>query len=109
MHKILADKVFQHFMCLSVAMHILIRKKLSKNSALRQFAHELLLHFVSSSALIYGDEFIVYYVQSSTQLAAEVDSFGSLDSSSAFIFENVMHKLKRMVRSAKNPVLQVAH
>jgi hypothetical protein len=109
MRKILTDNVFPHFMCFSVALNVLLSETLSRDCRFRQFAHELLLHFVSSSAELYGDEFLVYNVHSLTHLAAETEHFGKLDSSSAFIFENYMQKIKRMARSARNPVVQVAH
>lgn len=40
--------------------------------------------------------------------AKEVELSGQLDKSSAFIFENYMQHLKQMVRSARNPLVQVA-
>jgi hypothetical protein len=105
----LKDILFDHFMCLSVAVSILLSDHLSTDPTYRQFAHELLLHFVSKSSELYGEEFLVYNVHSLVHLADEVEAFGKLDNSSAFLFENFMQHLKRMVRSARNPLVQVAH
>jgi len=88
LRKVLADEIFQHFMFLSVAVNILISEKLSVQSEFREFAHKLILHFVSKSAEIFGDEFLVYNVHSLNHLDAETEAFGRLDLSSAFIFEN---------------------
>jgi hypothetical protein len=103
--------VRDHFACLSVAIRILASDTLSVNSEYRSFAHKLLLHFVSGSAAIYGPEFMVYNVHSLVHIADEVETFGKLDNCSAFIFEIFffLQILKRLVRSAKNPVIQVVH
>ena len=75
----------------------------------RQFAHDLLVLFVHESADIYGPEFLVYNVHSLTHLKSEVDEFGSLDNSSAFVFENYTQHLKRFIRNGRNPVVQIAN
>ena len=87
-----------HFFTLNVALNILISDSLSADSEYRTFANELLLHFVSKSAAIYGN-FLVY----------SFHSLVHLDNSSAFVFENFMQTLKRLARSGRNPVLQVSH
>ena len=69
----------------------------------------LLLYFVNRSREIYGPEFLVYNVHSLVHLSLEVEQFGALDNSSAFIFENFLQVLKRSVRSTRNPVLQVVN
>lgn len=107
LRKIVRDDVFDHFMCLSVAINILVSEKLSVNTEYCEFAHNLLLHFVSKCAEIYGCQFLVYNVHSLVHITAEVEQFGKLDNSSAFVFENFMQKLKRSVRSTRNPVVQI--
>ncbi len=49
----------------------------------------------------------MYNVHSMIHLAAEAKHYGGLDKCSGFPFENYMHKLKKMVRSGKNPVSQL--
>jgi hypothetical protein len=107
LRKMVRDDIFEHFMCLSTAINILVSENLSVDMAYRKFAHELLLHIVSKSADTCGCEVLVYNVHSLVHISAEVEQFGKLDNSSAFIFENFMQKLKRSVRSARNPVVQL--
>jgi len=106
---IIDDEVFNHFMCLSVAVAIFVSVTLSCDESLKHFAHELLLYFVSRSCDLYGPEFMVYNVHSLVHLSLEVDEFGALDNSSAFIFENYMQTIKKCVKSARNPLLQIVH
>jgi len=106
---IIDDEILNHFMCLSVGVAVLVSETMCKNQSLKQFAHELLLYFVNRSRELYGPEFLVYNVHSLVHLSLEVDQFGALDNSSAFIFENFLQVLKRCVRSARNPVLQAAN
>lgn len=108
LHGILRDELLNHFMCLSVAIGIFVSPKLSCNGQYLNFAHRLLLYFVDRSCELYGKEFLVYNVHSLVHLKSEVESFGKLDNSSAFVFENFMQQLKKLVRSAKNPLIQVA-
>jgi len=105
LHNSIKDTLLKHFMSLSVAISILLSNRLSADPAYRQFARELLLHFVSNSSLLYGEEFLVYNVHSLVHLVDEVEAFGNLDNSSAFLFENFMQQLKHMVRSARNPIV----
>ena len=100
--------IFDHFMCLNAAISILLSDTLSTDVDYLKFAHELLVYFVSKSRDIYGSEFLVYNVHSLVHLTQEVDRFGKLDNTGAFVFENYMRTLKRFVRSARNPLAQVA-
>jgi hypothetical protein len=67
-----------------------------------------MVYFVSKGAEICGPEFLFYNVHSLVHLSKEVERYGTPDNTSAFIFENYMQKLKRCVRNARNPVVQVA-
>jgi hypothetical protein len=109
LHKIMSDRVLEHFLCLSVACRILVSEKLAAIIEYRSFAHELLLYFVEQAADIYGREFLVYNVHSLVHISREVELFGSLDNSSAFVFENFMQVLKKYARSGKKPLIQVCH
>ncbi len=103
---ILRPDQFEHFLCLSVASCILVCPMLAQSH--RDYAKQMMEYFVEQGKILYGDEFLVYNVHSMVHLADEVKEFGSLDACSSFPFENYMQKLKRLVRSGKNPIAQVA-
>ena len=107
LYKIVKAEILDHFLCLSVALRILVSERLAADNNLRSFAHELLVYFVSKSVEIYGNEFLVYNVHCLTHLKKEVDLYGSLNSCSAFPFENFLQLLKKMARSGNCPVIQV--
>ncbi|CAB4028785.1 Hypothetical predicted protein [Paramuricea clavata] len=90
----------------SVASSILVSPALAQSH--KDYAKQLMEYFVEQGKLLYGDEFLVYNVHSMIHLADVVGEFGSLDACSSFPFENYMQKLKRLVRSGRNPIAQIA-
>ena len=102
---ILRDDLYKHFLVLSVALRILVSQGLALEH--NEYAHKLLQYFVSQSKELYGQDFIVYNVHCLTHLAAEAQEFGTLDACSAFLFENHLQKLKKKVRSTKNPLVEI--
>jgi hypothetical protein len=107
MKDILSEELFDHFMCFSFAVAILVCPNTARQQRLVNYAHELLMHFVSKGRDLYGKELLVYNVHSLLHLSKEVEVNGALDNCSAFPFENYMQKLKRLVRSGRNPLAQI--
>ena len=106
LHDILRPDMYEHFLVLSVASSILVCPSLAHSY--KDYAKQLLEYFVEQGKVLYGDEFVVYNVHSMIHLADEVGEYGSLDACSSFPFENYMQKLKRLVRSGRNPMVQIA-
>lgn len=102
---ILSQELFDHFITLSIAASILMSPNLVQLHL--NYAKELLKYFVEKASQLYGEEFIVYNVHSLVHLADDAEAFGSLDKCSGFPFENYLQKLKRYVRSGKNPIAQI--
>ncbi|XP_069107406.1 uncharacterized protein [Argopecten irradians] len=102
---VLSHPYYNNFMVLSVAICILVSEEMAFNY--RDYAHQLLQHFVSKCKDIYGREFLVYNVHSLVHLKKEVEKFGCLDKCAAWPFESYMQTLKRKVHCGQNPASQI--
>lgn len=98
---------YQHFLCLSVATSLLIRR--STYEKYNKYANELLIYFVNRFSELYGGEFISYNVHGLVHLAQDSLRHGALDTFSAFKFENYLQFLKGLVSSPTNPLQQVTN
>ncbi|KAI2645785.1 Large tegument protein deneddylase [Labeo rohita] len=102
---ILADQLYDHFMVFSVALSLLLCPTLAVEH--NAYSKELMKYFIEKTGELYGEHFTVYNVHSMLHLPEEALAFGSLDACSGFPFENYLGKLKRLVRSGKQPLTQV--
>jgi hypothetical protein len=102
---ILRDDIYANFLELSVALSIAVSPSLI--SIHHEYAHQLLLHFVDGCRELYGPEFLVYNIHSMTHIISEAEQYGCLDNCSGFVFENYLQRIKKMVRSGRNPLSQV--
>ena len=101
--------VYDHFLCLTVGMSILLTTDANRRNTLLQYAADLLTYFVNSCQDIYGDRFTVYNVHALKHIHEDVAHFScSLNEISAFPFENFMQTIKKMVRTSHDPLTQVA-
>lgn len=105
MKGVLPPEFYMNFMALSVAVSILVSPNFIRYHI--DYAHQLLEYFVESGRNLYGEEFLVYNVHSLLHLTDDARTYGNLDNFSAFIFENYLQKLKKMVRSWKSPLVQI--
>ena len=103
---ILRQDLFDHFMALSVATCILVSPTLA--SKYNEYATELMEYFVEQGRVLYGAEFLVYNVHSMVHLPGAAEEFGDINSCAAFPFENYLQSLKKLVRSGRRPIVQVA-
>lgn len=97
--------IYEHFLLLHAGVFILCSTFLTKKCG-HDLAHELLLTFVSHSKKIYGAQFLVYNVHILSHLADDSRKYGTLDSFSAFPFENYLGQLKRLLKSSTKPLQQ---
>lgn len=102
---LLHTAVYQHFLLLFVGVFILSNKALLEEYT--EYGNEALVLFVQHFGELYGEMYLSYNVHNLVHLAQDVKVHGNLDSFSAFKFENVMQKLKKLVRKPGSPCSQV--
>ncbi len=106
---VVAKALYDHFLTFSVGISILLESNDEKRQEYTDYAKELLLYFVHKSKDVYGDTFAVYNVHSLVHLPEDVNYFQcSLNDISAFPFENHLQRIKKLVKKAQNPIVQVA-
>ena len=105
---ILPQEQYDHFLKLTVGMSILLDEDATFREEKIDIAQENLLRYVKDAEQIFGPTFMSYNIHSLMHIAADVIHFGvSLNDLSAFPFENLIYRLKKMVRNGQNPIAQV--
>ena len=97
--------IYEHFLTLSIAMSILLHPEYCHKHL--QYAKNLLMHFVKTCAKIYGLQYITHNFHGLTHIAEDVLTFNSLNSCSAFKFENYMQQFKKCIRKGDKPLQQL--
>ena len=109
MKGIVPQNLYKHFLALAVSVSFLLDSDSDKRSAYLGYARQLLRHFVETSDAIWSATFNVYNVHNLLHLADDVEHHHcSLNDISAFSFENSLQRIKKHVRSSRNPIVQVA-
>lgn len=98
--------VYEHFLLLHSALSILISKTHIANVGCN-FANELLHTFVIHCEHLYGLQFLIYNVHMLCHLSTDAEIYGSLDTISAFPFENYLGQLKNLIKSPTEPLSQI--
>lgn len=105
---VLPEDQYHHFLCLSVGMNILLEEADGKRESYLSYAHNILEHFVDNSVGLYGPTYPTYYIHSIKHLSDGATNFcKSLNYISCFPFENHLQVTKKLVRSGKQPLVQV--
>ncbi len=103
---LLENSKMEHFLCFHVATRILMNPE-STTSQINH-AGKLLNYFVGKFGEIYGAHHLVYNVHSLIHLAQEcIFQRGTLDTFSAFPFENYLGVLTRLLRGSRKPLAQL--
>jgi hypothetical protein len=101
----LSDKLYKHFMLLSVGMYCCLNANHCHKYA--DYAQQLFVLFVQHGMELYGQGFLVYNVHSLIHIVDDVRLFGALDNVSAFPFENHMRLLKKSIHQPNMPLQQI--
>lgn len=101
--------IYEHFLCLTVAIAIMLDADADRRNFYLQYGKELLEYFVGNCQGLYGKIFTVYNVHSLIHLHEDIAFFQcSLNDISAFKYENHLQMVKKMVRKAQNPISQIS-
>jgi len=105
LEKYLNKDYVKHFCALHTAVRILCDPEdcLRNNT----YANDLLTYFVKTFKMLYGKTNVVYNVHNLIHLSQDVRKYESLDTFSAFPFENYLKILKRMLRKYEKPLSQL--
>lgn len=109
LRRFLTRERYEHFMALTVSISILLESDNQVRSAYLDYAENFINFFVNKSKDYFTEIFIVYNVHSLIHLPDDCRHFKcSLNDISAFPYENHLQSIKKSVKSAKNPIVQVA-
>lgn len=105
---VFSEELYKHFMSLSVAITILLTSSNVTRNHYLPYSRQLLKYFVDKCQDYYGKTFTVYNVHSLLHLPDDAEHFqSSLNDISSFKFENHLQYIKKMLKSAHNPIAQV--
>lgn len=98
LRNIIAEEEYRNFLCLHVAMFILLSSKASE-PFWNNLSKNLLEQYVTKSCQLYGRRFCVYNVHGLLHINSDALLFGSLNNASTFPFENFNQKIKMFLHS----------
>ncbi|XP_071581480.1 uncharacterized protein [Temnothorax nylanderi] len=101
--KEIPNNLYKHYLLLHCGIYILASLL---HQTINNFANKVLRTFIEYAATVFGDKFVVYNVHSLCHLADECATHGTLDSFSAFQFENKLKSIKEALRSGYRPLEQ---
>lgn len=104
LRSILPEPLLIHFNTLSCAIRTLCDPKECRKNY--DYANELLNYFVENMQILYGDVSLIYNVHNLIHITKYVLDHGHLDEFSVFCFENVLQKLKNMIKTGNLPLQQ---
>lgn len=105
--ELLNEAMYLHFLLLHSAMRILVDTVSCRDVVLIDKAEMMLKIFVKRAPELYGVEFVSFNVHGLLHLSNDVRNYGSLDSFSAFPYENNMSYFKRICRKPNHHLQQI--
>lgn len=105
LRKIVRDDVYEHFLHLSMAIRLLATPNLEYEQ--NRYAKQLLEKYITDFEKLFGIQAMSYNVHGLQHLADDVLKWGAVDEYSAFIFENYLQEIKKMLRKCDKPLEQL--
>lgn len=103
---LLNENVYNHFLLLFVAVTICSCDIYSCHWSTAQLMFE---KYIEEYKNIYGTEYVTSNVHNLEHIVNDVVRFGSLQTISAYPFENCLYQIKNMIRHGNNSLQQVAN
>lgn len=97
--------VYEHFLVLFCAVTICSSKQYF---CLLPAAEIMFNHYIEGFREIYGEQYMTSNIHNLTHLIDDVRRFGELDSFSAYPFESLLCRIKKLLRNGKRPLVQAA-
>lgn len=95
---IIPDKYYNHFMGFHVATRYMSIESLCQNEDTVNFCETLLKNFVKDAAKLYGKGIVAHNFHGTIHVPKQCRLLGSIESFSAYAFENYNGKIKNVVR-----------
>ena len=106
---ILKDKYYKHFLLLFYIVRILCNPHAVCIDSHLLYADQLVKLFIKQFSLLYGKKFtVVYNIHMLSHIVDDCRQLGTLDSFSAFQYENMLGQIKKKIRSSNLPLSQIS-
>ncbi|CAG9769997.1 unnamed protein product [Ceutorhynchus assimilis] len=104
---IVSAPIYNHFLLFHTGIILLMSENNLSREKNCENSKRIFETFISHGQKLYGPEFPIYNIHVLSHLPDDVLKFGSLDSFSAFPFENYLGNIKSLVRSSTKPLQQI--
>jgi len=99
------DAHYRHLLIYNVLCALMVDENMAK--PFRELQEFLAQQFCFEALRIYGSAFMVSNVHAHLHFPQVATNFGSIDTVSAYMFENKLGQLKRSVRSSHRPIISL--
>lgn len=97
-HGCLVPDQYVNFLELHISITILNHPVMSKEKSYLDYAEQLLKSFVNHFEQIYGKDYVTFNVHNLLHLTGDSRNYGTLEEFSAFLFENYIGFVKKLIR-----------
>jgi len=99
------DAHYKHLLIYNVLCALMVDENMAK--PFHELQDFLARQFCSESLRIYGSAFMVSTVHAHLHFPQVAANYGSIDTVSAYVFENKLGELKRSIQSSHKPVISL--
>lgn len=107
LRKIVRPNVYDHFLKLSMAIRLLATPGIDIEQ--NRYANSLLKEYFAEFLQLYGVHNATYNTHGLLHLADDALRWGALDEFSAFIFENYLQHIKKLIKGSDKPLEQLSN